>query len=144
MDQTLNFVSISQLPSRSADTEISSLVLKSRVTTLKNIKEISLQKKPNKSPKLQPAGLIRGSHHLSLVKNIRSKLVLFLSLVGTYWPPEMPSLPCLFHGKTQVTKLSESIQGAFAWNCLAQPQNLVDTGWCYLIPLTNIYLGSEV
>lgn len=111
----------------SVDTDISSLVLKSRVTTLKNIKEISYQRKPNKSPKLWPAGIIGDSYHSSLVKNIRSELVLFLSLVGTSWPPEVPSLPCLFHGKTQVTKLSESIQGTFAWNCLAQPQNLVNT-----------------
>lgn len=127
MDQALNFVSTSQFPSRSVDTDTSSSVLKSRVTTLKNIKELSHQRKPNKSPKLQPAGIIRDSHHSSLVKNIRSELVLFLSLVGTSWPPEMPSLPCLFHGKTQVTKLSGSIQETFAWNCLAQLQNLVNT-----------------
>lgn len=110
----MNFVSSSQLHSRSVDTDISSLVLNSRVTALKNIKEISHHRKPNKSPKLQPAGIIRDSHHSSLVKNIRSKLVLFLSLVGTSWPQEIPSLPCLFHGKTQVTKLSGSIQGSFA------------------------------
>lgn len=122
MDQALNFVLTSQLPSRSADTDISSLVLESRVMTLKSIKDISHQRKPNKSPKLQPAGIMRDSHHQSLVKNIRSKLVVFLSPVGNFWTPEMPSLPCLFHGETHVSKLSESIQRTFAWKSLQSPR----------------------
>lgn len=56
MDQALNFVSIYRLHTAN-NTAVSSLVLKSQVTTLKNMKEISHQRKPSKSPKLQPAGI---------------------------------------------------------------------------------------
>lgn len=72
MDQALTFVSTSHPHCRSNNTGISSLVL----SKLQLTEKVSHQRKSNNFAKFQLASIKWDSHHLSLVKKIRSKLVI--------------------------------------------------------------------